>query len=58
MAEFVEVMRLEQLPGKGTVTVVSRDIALFNVNGTRRVIGEKSPVKHSKPLNLPCRLNL
>jgi 3-phenylpropionate/trans-cinnamate dioxygenase ferredoxin subunit len=36
MAEFVEVMRLEQLPpGKGTtVTVAGKDVALFNVDGT------------------------
>jgi 3-phenylpropionate/trans-cinnamate dioxygenase ferredoxin component len=36
MAEFVEVMRLEQLPpGKGTtVTVGGKDVALFNVDGT------------------------
>ena len=36
MAEFVEVMRLEQLPpGKGTtVMVAGKDVALFNVEGT------------------------
>jgi 3-phenylpropionate/trans-cinnamate dioxygenase ferredoxin component len=36
MAEFVEVMRLEELPpGKGTmVTVAGKDVALFNVDGT------------------------
>jgi 3-phenylpropionate/trans-cinnamate dioxygenase ferredoxin subunit len=36
MAEFVEVMRLEELPpGKGTtVTVGGKDVALFNVDGT------------------------
>jgi 3-phenylpropionate/trans-cinnamate dioxygenase ferredoxin component len=36
MAEFVEVMRLEQLPpGRGTmVTVADKDVALFNVDGT------------------------
>ena len=36
MAEFVEVMRVEQLPpGKGTtVTVGGKDVALFNVDGT------------------------
>jgi nitrite reductase/ring-hydroxylating ferredoxin subunit len=35
MAEFVEVMRLEQLPpGRGTmVTVADKDVALFNVDG-------------------------
>ena len=36
MAEFVEMMRLEELPpGKSTtVTVAGKDMALFNVNGT------------------------
>jgi nitrite reductase/ring-hydroxylating ferredoxin subunit len=36
MAEFVEVMRQEELPpGKGTtVTVGGKDVALFNVDGT------------------------
>jgi nitrite reductase/ring-hydroxylating ferredoxin subunit len=36
MADFVEVMRLEELPpGKGTtVTVGGKDVALFNVDGT------------------------
>ena len=36
MAEFVEVMRLEELPpGRGTtVTVGGKDVALFNVDGT------------------------
>jgi nitrite reductase/ring-hydroxylating ferredoxin subunit len=36
MAEFVEMMRLEELPpGKGTtVTVAGKDVALFNVDGT------------------------
>jgi 3-phenylpropionate/trans-cinnamate dioxygenase ferredoxin subunit len=36
MAEFVEVIRLPELPpGKGTtVTVAGKDVALFNVDGT------------------------
>jgi nitrite reductase/ring-hydroxylating ferredoxin subunit len=36
MAEFVEVLRVEELPpGMGTsVTVAGRDIALFNVDGS------------------------
>ena len=36
MAEFVEALRLEQLPpGKGTTaTVRGKDLALFNVDGT------------------------
>ncbi len=36
MADFVEVLRLEELPsGKGTtVTVGGKDVALFNVDGT------------------------
>jgi 3-phenylpropionate/trans-cinnamate dioxygenase ferredoxin subunit len=36
MEEFVEVMRVEQLPpGRGTtVTVRGKDVALFNVDGT------------------------
>jgi nitrite reductase/ring-hydroxylating ferredoxin subunit len=45
MAEFVEVMRLEQLPpGKGTtVTLADKDVALFNVNGTICAIGDTCP---------------
>jgi nitrite reductase/ring-hydroxylating ferredoxin subunit len=36
MAEFVEVMRVEQLPPgtSATVTVRGNDVALFNVDGT------------------------
>ena len=36
MAEFVEVMPLEQLPpGKGTTAIVAgKDVAIFNVDGT------------------------
>jgi len=36
MAEFVEALRLEQLPpGKGTTATVSgKELALFNVDGT------------------------
>ncbi|HKE86140.1 MAG TPA: Rieske (2Fe-2S) protein [Vicinamibacterales bacterium] len=36
MAEFIDVLREEELPpGRGTsVTVVGRDIALFNVDGS------------------------
>ena|SRR5262245_40175087 len=36
MAEFIEVLRVEELPpGRGTsVTVAGRDIALYNVDGS------------------------
>lgn len=36
MAEFIEALRLDQLPpGRGTcATVAGKDIALFNVEGT------------------------
>lgn len=36
MSDYVEVMRLEQLPpGNGTtVTVAGKDVAIFNVEGT------------------------